>query len=1084
MSLEGQQLGEFEIIERIGRGGMGAVYKARQTSLKRTVALKTLQSALAEDEDYIARFRQEAVAAAGLHHSNLVQVYSAGENDGLHWFAMEYVEGESARERLKRKGRLDPLEAIAIAIHVATALEYGWRKAALIHRDIKPDNIFLSGDGEVKLGDLGLAKSAGQTQGLTMAGSSMGTPHYMSPEQVEGMRDVDLRADIYSLGCTLFHLLCGQPPYVGNSSAAVMMKHLSAPVPDLRSAWPECPAELAAAVAKMMQKRPEDRPQSYEEVNADLRRAYDLWSGSSVPSVIAVTQKPAAGEKKRGVPVMAWLGGGVALLAAIAALVYFAPWKKAGQESPSTAASLTTARVSPSTEPWEDVLRDPAKLGLAGGAERTPEGLRIPEAGSAMRHLGQGPLRDGAVRMRATFGAAVPQLHARAAQGVGLYQLSTIGEKAIELDRYDSLTRQSTHLREFPLREPLQAGQDYELELRVVGQTLTAKFNGEVLGTVGDGALLEGPFGVGVSAHNAASALVKALEVLDLDWPVDSNATLPKATKEKPFVNTLGMKFVPVPILGGPTGGHRVLFSVWDTRVQDYEVFVKETKREWPKADFPQGPTHPAVMVSWEDAQLFCQWLTVRDQAAGLLPLGWRYRLPSDHEWSCAVELAGEDAAKLPAEKNNKIGDAFPWGTPWPPPKGAGNYAGEELRPAQAAGKYTNIKELITGYDDGFVNTSPVGSFAANRFGLFDMGGNVWQWCEDRFDKDQKENVLRGASWNYNSRGSLLSSSRNHYAPGTRFDNYGFRCVLASASTAPATYEESDQIRVNPSKSDLSSPPAAASSTAAAVTNATKAAPFVNSLDMKFVPVPIVSGPTAGQRVLFSVWDTRVQDYATYAGAKKADDFWTKQAKDGVPAGRELNHPVVSVSWEDAQGFCQWLTEKETAEGSLPKGMKYRLPTDEEWSWAVGLPPELGATPAEKNGKNSVDFPWGKDYPPRQKVGNYADEAFHAKFPPKEDAKDDWNKNRWIEGYTDGYATTSPVGSFLANAYGLYDMGGNVSQWCEDWFDASHKDRVLRGASWGSYGRSFLLSSYRGHRVPGVRNSHYGFRCVVGVSAR
>jgi len=246
MSLEGQHLGEFEILERLGQGGMGAVYKARQTSLDRTVALKTLQASLAGDAEYIARFQQEAKAAAVLNHPNLVQVHSAGESDGLHWFAMEYVEGESAKARLKRKGRLDPLEAIAITIHVATALEYGWRKAALIHRDIKPDNIFLSEDGEVKLGDLGLAKCAGQTQGLTITGHSMGTPHYISPEQVEAMKDVDLRADIYSLGCTLYHLLSGHPPFDGNSAVAIMMKHVNGPVPELPSVWPECPSERFA----------------------------------------------------------------------------------------------------------------------------------------------------------------------------------------------------------------------------------------------------------------------------------------------------------------------------------------------------------------------------------------------------------------------------------------------------------------------------------------------------------------------------------------------------------------------------------------------------------------------------------------------------------------------------------------------------------------------------------------------------------------------------------------------------------------------------------------------------------------------
>jgi len=261
------------------------------------------------------------------------------------------------------------------------------------------------------------------------------------------------------------------------------------------------------------------------------------------------------------------------------------------------------------------------------------------------------------------------------------------------------------------------------------------------------------------------------------------SAGVATATKDSPFVNMLGMKFVPVPILGGPTGGQRILFSVWDTRVQDYAAFVQDTKHEWREADFPQGPTHPAVDVSWEDAQLFCQWLTAResrDGGTGRLPAGFGYRLPSDHEWSCAVGLAGEDAAKLPVEKSQKIDDAFPWGTQWPPPAGAGNYAGEELRPALAAGKYPRFN-VIAGYQDGFVNTSPVGSFAANRFGLYDMGGNVWQWCEDWTNEDRNERVMRGAAWRNHERVVLLSSSRAHTFPSDRNGYVGFRCVVAPA---------------------------------------------------------------------------------------------------------------------------------------------------------------------------------------------------------------------------------------------------------------------------------------------------------------
>ena len=116
-------------------------------------------------------------------------------------------------------------------------------------------------------------------------------------------------------------------------------------------------------------------------------------------------------------------------------------------------------------------------------------------------------------------------------------------------------------------------------------------------------------------------------------------------------------------------------------------------------------------------------------------------------------------------------------------------------------------------------------------------------------------------------------------------------------------------------------------------------------------------------------------------------------------------------------------------------GAKYRLPTDEEWSRAVGLPSEPGATPAEKNGKNVVNFPWGLDFPPKEKVGNYADAAFHGTFP----------KDSWMEGYTDGFATTAPVGSFAANDYGIYDLGGNMWEWCEDWFDGQQMDRIIRG---------------------------------------
>lgn len=295
MSLEGHQLGEFEVLECLGQGGMGAVYKARQSVLKRLVAIKTLRPALAMDAEFVTRFHNEAVAAAALNHPNLVQVYAAGETAGQHWFAMEFVDGESVQKRLDRLGKLAAEEAIAICMHVATALDYGWRKAQLIHRDIKPDNVFLSNDGEVKLGDLGLAKSSSQENSLTMTGASMGTPLYISPEQTEGRRDIDLRSDIYSLGCTLFHLLCGAPPYSGDSAVGVMIKHVSAPLPDIHNAHPDVHPSIASVVLKMMQKAPADRYQSYADLTADLHAAF-----AALSTPVEQTSVPAQATPVRG----------------------------------------------------------------------------------------------------------------------------------------------------------------------------------------------------------------------------------------------------------------------------------------------------------------------------------------------------------------------------------------------------------------------------------------------------------------------------------------------------------------------------------------------------------------------------------------------------------------------------------------------------------------------------------------------------------------------------------------------------------------------------------------------------------------
>jgi len=246
---------------------------------------------------------------------------------------------------------------------------------------------------------------------------------------------------------------------------------------------------------------------------------------------------------------------------------------------------------------------------------------------------------------------------------------------------------------------------------------------------------------------------------------VEANKPEPPKTEPKPeakiptnaFVNTLGMPFVPVK-------GTDVQFCIWETRVKDYAAYAGANAGvdgRWKKPGFQQEDTHPVVNVSWNDANAFCEWLTKKEMAEGKIKAGQKYRLPTDAEWSVAVGLGKEKGNTL-QEKHRGIKDAYPWGKGYPPPKGAGNYD-ESLKV------------------DNFEYTSPVGSFASNKNGLHDMGGNVWEWCEDKYSPTSTSRVLRGASWLVYFPGILLSSYRI-LTPGHHSYYVGFRCVLVGGS--------------------------------------------------------------------------------------------------------------------------------------------------------------------------------------------------------------------------------------------------------------------------------------------------------------
>ena len=415
---------------------------------------------------------------------------------------------------------------------------------------------------------------------------------------------------------------------------------------------------------------------------------------------------------------------------------------------------------------------------------------------------------------------------------------------------------------------------------------------------------------------------------------------------------------------------------------------------------------HPVVNVNWDDAKAFCAWLSKKE--------GRSYRLPTDHEWSFAVGIGADELpGSTPSGLNQKIKNVYPWGNVWPPPNKAGNYAD-----IFALAKFPK-HGVIDGYTDGYGTTAPVMSFPANTLGIYDLGGNVLEWCEDWYNAKQDTRVMRGGAWLGYGNNFLQSACRYPFAPDKRYAEFGFRCVLVtSASSAAAT-------SVVPSPT---TPPVSKTEPVTTSTNATTSAPFTNSLGMKFVPVP-------GTKVLFCIHETRNKDYAVYSAEISA--------MHKPYEGRGVDHPVMLVNWEDAQAFCAWLSKKE--------GMIYRLPTDNEWNNAVGI---------------GQKFPWGDEYPPKteDKAENYADTAMKERYPTA----------NIIEGYTDGFAFSSPVMSLKPNKLGIYDLGGNVHEWCEE--------RFSRGAAYNNFSRGDLLSSRKWNLPPTDRAAPYGFRCVLEPS--
>ena len=266
------KVGDYRLIEKLGAGGMGAVYKAQRESDGYIVALKILPRSKAQDQEFLTRFEQEARAAFELSHPNIVRALDMGAADGYHYIAMEYVEGRDLFAVLEERGKLPHAEAIGIVIQIAEALEHAHGER-LVHRDVKPDNILIDKEGLAKLTDLGLAIEegpAGAKPRITRRGLAMGTPFYFSPEQARGEGDIDIRSDIYALGATFYETVTGKPPFEGHNAAEVMLRHIQEQVISPKEIDRSLPDGICKVIEKMMAKDREDRYDDPTELLGDL----------------------------------------------------------------------------------------------------------------------------------------------------------------------------------------------------------------------------------------------------------------------------------------------------------------------------------------------------------------------------------------------------------------------------------------------------------------------------------------------------------------------------------------------------------------------------------------------------------------------------------------------------------------------------------------------------------------------------------------------------------------------------------------------------------------------------------------------
>jgi len=694
----GTTLGGCKIVERVGQGGMGIVFRAEQLKLGRMVALKVpLAHLVLEDVTYNERLIREARIAAQLSHPNVVQVYDAGEENGRCYVVLEFVRGESLKDRISRKGKLAPGEALAITLQAAKGLAAA-HQVGMIHRDIKPSNFLITQEGVVKLADFGLAKAVSGVSHMSTSSAVVGTPHYMSPEQCQG-GEVDARADVYSLGVTLFEMLTGRRPFDADTGMAVMYKQIHEPVPADLDSNPAISPSLATLVRRAMAKRARERFQSVGDLIQALRPVVqEIKTRSGVIPVVPYIPpvQPQIPQVPQPIPQTPPVSSGQV---AVAAEKVRRQW----EESRRRARKRTIA--------WGSGLALGAvclAVYLVVAAVTSGQGPRPARTYDELDRLSQELAKER--KWDEAYDACQKALVAASGLIPPPKSYSAVEARMAECERHFS--PDWAHMETKQIRAAWQEGIFPAMEINLdLGQKLRLVY------------IPAGEFQMGAGASEAG-----------------------RKSDELPRHRVRITKSFHM-------GIHEVTLGQW--------LAVMGKAPSW----FQTGLDYPVEQVGWQDCQEFVQKLNA------MASRRVRFRLPTEAEWEYACR-----AGTTPV---------YPWGNSL---AGIANYAnfGDET----ARQRYVGLPP-VPGENDEFEDTAPVGRFRPNAWGLYDLIGNVAEWCQDFYGESYYQapplddpkgpptgqlHVYRGGGW-YSSPVDCRPAARQKDRADYTHNTLGLRLV-------------------------------------------------------------------------------------------------------------------------------------------------------------------------------------------------------------------------------------------------------------------------------------------------------------------